>query len=87
MKGLECTLTTTWVEDRKRAGVCELSGLPFTQGSGRDPFLASIDRIDNAKGYTPDNCRMVLFCLNVGINKWGLGTVLPVWTEVLKRKG
>lgn len=64
-------------------GCCEVSGLPFVQafgkqpgiGSERDvgrrPWAASLDRIDNAKGYTLDNCRLVCCVTNLAMNEWG----------------
>lgn len=55
---------------------CELCGLPFVL---KDPmYAASIDRIDNALGYTPDNCRLILRGLNVFKNKHADETMMTV---------
>ncbi len=48
-------------------GVCELSGLKFVVNSGNfghRAYSPSIDRRDPNKGYTKDNCRWILMCLN-----------------------
>ena len=63
-KGLEFSLTLEWVKQRLKAGVCEVTGIDFLLGSLRHPFLPSIDRIDSSKGYTPENCRVVLWIIN-----------------------
>ena len=63
-RGLECTLTIEWIEQRLQSGVCEVTGIAFVTGSARHPFLPSIDRIDSSKPYTPDNCRIVLWIIN-----------------------
>jgi hypothetical protein len=56
------------LRDRFNAGVCELSGERFRRfqpgGGQRQPFAASLDRIDPKKGYVEDNCRWVLQGLN-----------------------
>ena len=56
------------LKERFDHGVCELSGIrfrPFQPGGGqRQPFAASLDRIDPKKGYVYDNCRWVLEGLN-----------------------
>ena|SRR3990167_5203771 len=63
-KGLEYTLSTEWAR-AKYTGFCELSGIAFRYGKGRMwPFSPSIDRIDQSKGYTPDNCRFLLMAIN-----------------------
>lgn len=61
--GLELSLTLEWIEDRLEAGVCELTGIHFTDAP-RHPFLPSLDRIDPSRGYSPDNCRAILWMLN-----------------------
>lgn len=61
---MEFSLTLDWVEQHLRAGVCEVTGVAFVIGSARHPFLPSIDRIDSSKGYTPENCRVVLWMVN-----------------------
>jgi hypothetical protein len=61
--GLELSLTLDWVEERLKSGVCELTGIPFTEAP-RHPFLPSLDRIDPRRGYLPDNCRAILWMLN-----------------------
>lgn len=53
--------------------LCAVSRLPFSMDwdGNRNPFAPSLDRIDNQKGYTADNCRLVLSAVNFGINEWG----------------
>jgi hypothetical protein len=65
-KGLECTLTREWVIERITQGCCEVTGIRFVKGKGYGPssYSATIDRIDPVKGYTPDNCRMVIWAFN-----------------------
>jgi hypothetical protein len=51
-------------------GKCAVTGISFTirdsKGTGdRNPFSASPDRIDNSKGYEPDNVQWVVFIYNL----------------------
>lgn len=57
-------LTREWCEQRW-TGNCELTKLPFILNTfRRNGFSPSIDRIDSTKGYTQDNCRFILWCVN-----------------------
>lgn len=53
----------------KQGGRCFYTNLPLTTNAERGPngrplwSQASIDRVDNSKGYTPENC--VLCCLKL----------------------
>jgi hypothetical protein len=68
--GVPFTLTQSWVKARLVAGRCELTGLPFDfshiqSGSGyRSNFCPSIERVQAHLGYTPDNCRVVVWIYN-----------------------
>jgi hypothetical protein len=65
-KGLEFALCEEWARQRW-TGVCEVTGLPFKLDNGlRDSwvFSPSIDRVNQRGGYTPENCRFVLFGVN-----------------------
>ena len=62
-KGFSMTLTEEWVRERVDGGVCQFTGLPF-ELLPHSPFMPSIDRIDNSRGYDPDNCRVVLWFIN-----------------------
>ena len=54
---------------------CSVTRSPFSlqsAGKGRQrPFAPSIDRIDSAKGYTRDNCRIVCTAANFAMGSWG----------------
>ncbi len=59
-----------------QAGCCALSGLQFHDETFPDalvkkPFSLSIDRIDPASGYTPENVQLVLVAVNFARNQWG----------------
>lgn len=54
---------------------CAVTRTPFTlEEVGRHrqkPYAPSIDRIDCAIGYTPENCRVVCVATNFAMNTWG----------------
>lgn len=77
-------LDKEWIEEKIKKGKCELSNLNFDLKNSDDlqfnPFAPSIDKIDPKKGYTKNNCRVVLVCVNFGIGQWGI----EVYTKVAK---
>jgi hypothetical protein len=56
-------------------GRCEVSRLRFQaarpMGQRIRVFAPSVDRIDNARGYVFDNCRLVCAGVNVAMNRFG----------------
>ena len=59
-----CDLTVEHMVDlwNKQNGKCYYSNLPMSEpryGSGKNPYVASMDRLDSQKGYTKDN---VVWC-------------------------
>lgn len=57
-------LTDDWAIDRW-TGKCELTGIPFVLGSNtRTLYSPSLDQIKPGAGYTTDNCRFILWCIN-----------------------
>lgn len=83
-------LHVDWVKRKVEAGVCEVTGIQFcleTRIDGRKhPFGPSIDRIDNSKGYSESNCRMVVWALNAAISDFGEETYALVAAAFLKKK-
>jgi len=58
-------VTQLWVD---QDGKCAISGVFLTHhkdGSGSKEFNASLDRISNSKGYTPDNIQLVAYRINL----------------------
>ena len=79
-QGVACDLDRDWIK-KKLAGRCELTGLPFMQDADKpdqvryqSPFSPSLDRIVAGGSYTKDNCRMVLWAVNLGMSHWGEST-------------
>lgn len=66
---------------------CQLTGIPFDtekpKGKKR-PFAASIDRIDSARGYSADNCRLVCVAVNVAMNEWGESVLYAIATGLTR---
>lgn len=59
-KGLIFTIGQEWVRDNW-TGFCQVTGMRFVFKRGQQNWLsASVDRVDNSKGYTPENCRFVI---------------------------
>lgn len=75
--GREFTITLDVVLQKAEAQGfrCAITGIPFFSahpGASRtNPFRPSIDRIDNLRGYEPDNIRIVVFAVNVACLDWG----------------
>ena len=87
----EFDLTKEWIKEKLDNGICELSGEKFaykneTHKSFYNPFSPSIDRINNSKGYLKENCRMILTCINFGINEWGLDLYTKIAEKVISNK-
>lgn len=79
------TLTpASFLEVVSRAnGVCELSGIPFDTSIKAGPFFPSLDRVDNATGYEPENVRIVCHVANVAMNTWGIAPVLRLAQAII----
>ncbi|MAL99382.1 MAG: hypothetical protein CL583_13140 [Alteromonadaceae bacterium] len=71
---------------------CALTGIRleprahYTGDSHRGPWSISLDRIDNAGGYTKDNVRIVCCAINIAINEWGENVFERVARNFLNRK-
>ena len=67
------------IQRRMGTGVCELSGLPFEKGIGKQsPFSASIDRINPSRGYVYSNIRIICLALNCAFGDWGEETLFRI---------
>lgn len=64
-RNIPFTLTLEWAE-ATWTGRCALSKIAFviTTGVRRGCFSPSIGQIEPKKGYTPENCRFVLWAIN-----------------------
>lgn len=80
IRGIEFDLTKEWIYSRLQAGRCEVSGIAFDiQDNGRrNPFSPSIDRKNPRRGYTADNCRLIVFSLNAAFGNWGEDAFLEI---------
>lgn len=92
---LEFNLTVEWIKTRMDNGYCEVTGIkfsPFSYGdlsnsgwSSRDKHLATIDKIDPNKGYTVDNCRLVVWIYNLSKGTYSDSDVLDMAYRLVER--
>jgi len=65
----EFDLDDAFILEKITKGRCEVTGIPFDMsspvGTFKNPYSPSIDRIDNKKGYTKTNTRIVLWQVNL----------------------
>lgn len=85
-KNIEFDITS---QDIKWNDICPVLGIPImfqrNKGKGGDDFSPSIDRIDNTKGYTRDNVRLISNRANKLKNqmtKLECALILETWNKV-----
>jgi hypothetical protein len=89
--GKGSTLTASQVRELllECDGRCTVTSIPFNDfkpaGARVAPFRYSIDRIDSAKGYHFDNCRIVCFAVNMAMREWGEMAVVQIGLAMLKK--
>lgn len=70
-------------------GHCQLTGIAFSwkrvDGLRRRPLIPSLDRKDNSKGYTINNCRIVCAVVNLALNEFGDKVLLLMIDGFLKK--
>ncbi len=78
---------------RKQKHVCAVSGLKFVTERAEDAlpgsrngFAPSLDRIDCAKGYEPDNVRWVLQAVNIALADWGEDQLLKIAKAIVEKR-
>ncbi|MBV30860.1 MAG: hypothetical protein CL504_09515 [Actinobacteria bacterium] len=76
---MEFNLTVEILNDiyEQQKGFCAVSGLPLLHTNEEADFSISIDRLDNDKGYTDDNIRLV--CRRVNLMRNNLTTEMFDW--------
>lgn len=78
-RGIAHDLDLEWFVAKHAAqnGRCAITGVPFDSawvGHGKkNPLGMSLDRVEPAKGYVKENCRLVCFAVNAAMSDWGDG--------------
>lgn len=91
-KGVPFELSLVWALDAADAQDmrCALTGIQFfstpRSTSANDPYRPSIDQISPGKGYTKDNCRIVIYAVNVMLFDWGEEVFEAVARAYLEQK-
>ena len=84
------TITQEWIEDRLREGKCEVTGMSFDLTHHPkfrvNPFAPSLDRLDAARGYTPENTRMTTWQYNQSKGQYSDDAVYEMALAVVKAR-
>jgi hypothetical protein len=90
-EGYEFGLTVEWVASKLQKGTCEATGIPFDLSPSnetiRNKYAPSLDRIDNTKGYTEDNVRLVVWMYNVAKNEYSHEDLLAFAKQLIAFSG
>ena len=92
-RGWECELSEgdLQVLIARSGGRCEVTGVRFSDyclpGWTRGPFAPTVDRIDGAKPYSLNNCRLVCMAVNVSLNEWGEAIFAELARAYVLKKG
>lgn len=79
IRGLDCNLTVEYLRPLVNPRRCNVTGYAVTfGGTSRGPFTASIDRIDNSKGYVIGNVQIVCWMYNTMKSSWSHEDCLKV---------
>ena len=89
-RGLEFDLRFNDVLRKVQRGSCPVTGVPFDHRSkplkGPDlPFRASLDRVDNARGYFADNIMVVSKIFNHAKWTWNADDVLTMARGIMEQ--
>ena len=87
----EIDLDRAWVEAHLAEMKCEATGVDLIleqqENVQHTPFRPSIDRIDNAKGYTKDNCRVVCVIYNKAKSDYNDADVRKMAEGLIQKNG
>jgi len=90
-KNLDFDLDIAWLKGKLEASnyCCEITGIPFNRNRNLTggSYAFSFDRIASSKGYKKSNTRIILNCLNWGLNKFSDSNFIPVAIGFLKANG
>lgn len=93
-KGLKFDLDVDFLKNLLDStnGACCLTGIPFSLeppefGFTINPKSPSLDRIDPKGGYTKDNVRLILSCVNIAFSQFGEEFFAQWATEYFSRLG
>lgn len=70
-KEFEHNITYRWLKEQTK-NACPKTGFEFKYNpyNIRDMYRPSVDRLDNSKGYTKDNCQVVIWAYNCAKASW-----------------
>jgi hypothetical protein len=88
-RNISFDLETDWVRQQLSGGVCSVTGLSLSMANHsrafRNPLVPSLDRVDSARGYEPDNVRLVCGWFNYARQDWTDELVRKVARALLRQ--
>ncbi len=92
--GQDCELDRAFIAEllEKQDGKCVLSGMKMladqdSSVGSRGYMKPSVDRVDSRKGYTKDNVRLILSCLNQAKGPWTDAELLRMAEAWMTKRG
>ena len=73
--GIQFDISREFISKLLKPKRCSVTNIPIIcelSCGGKNPFRPSLDRIDNSRGYTEDNTRVVCVAVNYCLNEFGM---------------